>query len=281
VRDDLEVYFPAMMTSDPVAALAQKIADRYATVPEVEAVAWAGSRLSHFADDRSDVDLYVYVSDMIPLAKRAELATESATTEIGNAFWEPGDEWVDRHTGLGIDVMFRRTPWIEDQLDRVLRRHEASIGYSTCFWYDVRNSQTLFDRTGWWGAIQKRARQKYPKELQRAIIAKNYPILRKNQSSYLRQIELALLRGDAVSVNHRVTALLASYFDILFALNEEPHPGEKRLAQFAQMLCPKLPPQMPEQIDKLLSSSGGAVLANAHAMLDGLDHLLRADALIP
>jgi hypothetical protein len=277
----MEVYFRAMTTSDPVAALAQKIAERYATVPEVEAVAWAGSRLSHFADDRSDIDLYVYVSDMIPLTKRAELATESTRTEIGNAFWEPGDEWVDGGTGVSIDVMFRRTPWSEDQLDRVLGRHEASIGYSTCFWYNVRNSRPLFDRTGWWGAIQNRARQKYPKELQRAIIAKNYPILRKNQSSYLHQIELALLRRDAVSVTHRVTALLASYFDILFALNEEPHPGEKRLVQFAQALCRKLPPQMPEQIDKLLSSSGDAVLVDTHTMLDGLDHLLRADALIP
>jgi len=262
-------------------ALAQTIADRYAAIAEVEAVALGGSRTSDFADERSDVDLYIYVSAMPTLEQRANAATGARKAEIGNSFWEPGDEWIDADSGISVDVMFRTTPWIEELLDRVLRRHEPSMGYSTCFWYNLRNSRPLFDRVGWFSAIQQKSQQPYPKELKRAIIAKNYLILRKNQSSYLHQIELAIRRHDAVSVNHRVTALLASYFDIVFAVNEQPHPGEKRLVKFAQALCAKLPPLMEEDVNGVLTVVSSDKLRKITALLDGLDELLRQEDLVP
>jgi predicted nucleotidyltransferase len=128
------------ISSGPV-LLAKQIAARFEAIPEVAAVALAGSQTSPFADQRSDIDLYVYASEPVALSSRAEVARDARQAEIGNSFWEPGDEWIDGETGISVDVMFRATPWIEDQLDRVLRRHEASVGYSTCFWYNVRNSQ--------------------------------------------------------------------------------------------------------------------------------------------
>ena len=257
--------------------LAQRIAGNYARIAEVEAVALAGSRMSVFADERSDVDLYVYCSAPITLAQRAEVAQGAKVAEIGNSFWEPGDEWIDGETGIHLDVMFRTTPWIEDQLDRLLRRHEGSVGYSTCFWYNVRNSRVLFDRVGWFRAIQQRADAPYPAELKRAIVEKNFPILRKNVSSYRHQIELALQRQDAVSVNHRVTALLASYFDIIFTLNEQPHPGEKRLVQFAEKLCPKLPQNMASSIRALIAEPSSE---NVDTLVDGLEDLLKDNSLL-
>jgi hypothetical protein len=177
--------------------------------------------------------------------------------------------------------MFRTTRWIEDQLDRVLERHEASVGYSTCFWYNVRNSRALFDRAGWFKALQERAGQLYPEQLKRAIIAKNHPILRNTLSSYLHQIGLALARGDSISVNHRSAAMLASYFDIVFAVNGQPHPGEKRLLQFARTLCAKLPTEMEERVEALLSAlPSGRVPELANTMLNGLDELLRGDGFL-
>ncbi|HXY49332.1 MAG TPA: hypothetical protein VEI01_07770 [Terriglobales bacterium] len=268
---------------DPSAALvlAQRVAEEFAAIGEVQAVAMAGSRMSPLADQRSDVDLYVYASRIIPESLRAGIAGKAQRSEIGNSFWEPGDEWVDSATGTRVDVMFRTTAWIEEQLDRVLRRHEASVGYSTCFWYNVRNSRSLFDRAGWFRAIQKKAGQPYPAALKRAIVAKNHPILRTNMSSYLHQIELAFERHDGVSVNHRVAALLASYFDIVFAVNEQPHPGEKRLLYFAQALCPQLPAGMVERVEAVLSSlPHGDVVRQANAMLDGLDALLYRTGLL-
>jgi len=202
-----------------------------------------------------DIDLYVYATAEVPVESRRAIAAEFADRmEIDNRVWEPGDEWIDRNTGRAIDIMYRTPAWIEDQLARVLVRHEASAGYSTCFWWNVLHSRALYDRTGWYAALQQSARQPYPEELRRAIIAKNLPLLRSNISSYRRQIEKALDRGDLVSVNHRIAAFLASYWDILFAINSLPHPGEKRLPDHASRLCKTLPANWEADLTALLQS---------------------------
>ena len=267
--------------SGPALTLAEAIAGRFAAMREVEAVVLGGSRTSPFADDQSDVDLYVYGSAIVPTSSRAEIARNARRSEIGNSFWEPGDEWIDGESGIRVDAMFRTTRWIEDQLDRVLHRYEASVGYSTCFWYNVRNSRALFDRSGWFMTLQEKAKQPYPEELKRAVVTKNYPILRNNMSSYFHQIELALQRHDPISVNHRATALLASYFDIVFAVNGQPHPGEKRLVEFAGAFCPNLPTGMAEQVTAFLSAlPDDRVIERANVMLDGLDDLLQRSGLV-
>jgi TRAP-type mannitol/chloroaromatic compound transport system substrate-binding protein len=177
--------------------------------------------------------------------------------------------------------MFRSPEWIEEQLDRVLRRHEASVGYSTCFWHNVRTSRALFDRSDWFARLQQAANVPYPEPLRRAIVAKNHPLLRRTQSSYAHQIERAVAHGDLVSVNHRTAALLASYFDILFAVNRRTHPGEKRLLAFAEAQCPLRPPGMRAQVEGLLRAAGPDALARIAPLVDALDEILRAEHLYP
>jgi predicted nucleotidyltransferase len=270
-----------MSTENPEHAVAIAVAERvvrqFGALPQVEAVAMAGSRTTKFADAESDVDLYVYVTEDIPLDERARITAGAPHAEVGNTTWETGDEWIDPATRTAVDVMFRHVRWIEEQLDRVLLRHQASVGYSTCFWHNVLHSRALFDRSGWFADLQKRAAVTYPPELRKAIIAKNYPLLRRNQSSYLHQIELAIKRNDPVSVNHRVAALLASYFDVLFAVNELPHPGEKRLLEHARASCKKLPAGMERQVKEFLVAVAAAdsrMAERINTLVNGLDDLL-------
>lgn len=267
--------------ADIAGELASRLADAYATIPAVEAAVLSGSRTSGLGDGSSDIDLYVYSREELSLDERRRVAAGARRAEIGNAFWEPGDEWVDDATGISADVMFRDCRWIEEQLDRVLKHHQASVGYSTCFWYNVLHSEILFDRSGWFAALQERARQPYPEELRAAIISKNLPILRRNMSSYIHQMELAIQRGDLVSMNHRTTALLASYFDVLFAVNRQPHPGEKRIVKFAELLCAKRPADFEVRIAELLASlprMDATVMEKAERVVDGLEEVLRTDA---
>jgi hypothetical protein len=220
------------------------------------------------------------------MADRVAIATSfAARAEVGNDFWEPGDEWIDAQTGRHVDVMYRTPDWIEEQLERVLVRHEASVGYSTCFWHNVLYSTPLFDRSGWCRDLQATAARPYPEPLKRAIIARNHPILRQTLSSYLAQIERAVRWGDSMSIQHRLTALLASYFEVLFAVNELPHPGEKRLIQLAATRCAKIPADMEAQINAVLETAARpstlALVGQIDALLDSLDDLLANEGLIP
>ncbi|MBN9387825.1 MAG: DUF4037 domain-containing protein [Chloroflexi bacterium] len=270
------------MTIDPEAAeLAQRLTAAYSRLPETVAIAWGGSQTNNLTDQYSDLDIYIYQKAEIALQTRSEIAATFADEpEIGNNFFESGDEFVDRKTGLGVDLIFRSPDWVEGELTRVLKRHQASIGYSTAIWYNVLNYRTLYDPEGWLARLLDIARQPYPEELRRAIIAKNYPLLRENQSSYQHQIEKSLTRRDKISYNHRVAVLLASYFDVLFAFNRQPHPGEKRLIPLAKKLCPHLPASFEADLDAWLvlppiPENIPSILRVMTHLLDELDILLQ------
>ena len=273
-----------MTPLDPL-TVPNELAASFSALPSVLAVVLSGSTSNRVDDGKSDFDIYVYTTEEIPADWRTELAQQHGThLAIDNRYWELGDDWIDTRIDRMVDVIYRWPDWIEEQIDRLLVRHEASTGYSTCFWHNVLHSDALFDRDGWFAGLQARARQPYPEALRRAIVAKNHPILRSTLSSYMQQLELAIERGDHQSVNHRVAALLASYFDILFALNRQPHPGEKRQVSYAETLCPLRPPALAWQVEAVIAAVAPAqqatLLAQANALLDSLDVLLLAEGLI-
>jgi predicted nucleotidyltransferase len=265
-------------------ALAQRISSSFSHLAMVKAVAIAGSQMTGMATPESDIDLYIYSDETVPIADRRRIATAGALkAEVDNQFWESGDEWIDRQTGIKADLMFRSRAWMEEQLERVLVRHAASVGYSTCFWHNLLVSHALFDREGWFAEVQERAACPYPEKLRQAIVDRNFPILDRALSAYTHQMEHAVLRGDLVSINHRTAAFLSSYFDILFAVNRLPHPGEKRLLALATELCPRRPADMPRQVTALLQAGCDArpeVVDRAVALAAGLELLLREEGLL-
>lgn len=275
------------LTPSAIPILATAISQEFSKIPQVIAVALAGSRTTGLANEASDFDFYIYIEQDIPLEIRETIARKFAKhLEINNQFWETGDEWIDLASGLGVDIMYRKPQWIEEQIDRLLVHHQASVGYSTCFWWNIATSACLYERNHWFQELQNQANQPYPEPLQRAIIAKNYPILRKNISAYTQQIAKAISRQDLVSIMHRVAALLASYFDIIFAINSVPHPGEKRLVEFVKRLCPKTPNQIEQHLNHINnylanSSTHRELLAEINALLDELDQLLISENLMP
>ena len=96
-------------------------------------------------------------------------------------------------------------------------------------------------------------------------------LLRGSMPAYEGQILKAGKRGDVVSLNHRTAAFLESYFDILFALNEQTHPGEKRLLQLCRRNCSVLPEHFEENVEGLLSDLFHA----PRNVADDLDRIIR------
>lgn len=259
--------------------LIDKLVKKFSTISNVEAIAVAGSYISDAKDMYSDIDLYVYTTSVIPLRTRASLVQKlkASRTDLNLQIWDLGDEWIDAKTGIEIDVIYWDTRWIEKQLERVLLKHQASAGYTTCFWYTIYNSQILYDRTKWLQSLQKKSKQKYPEKLRTAIISTNHGLLKRIIPSYSYQIEKAVARKDLVSINHRVAGLLASYFDILFALNRLLHPGEKRLLEFALTNCAHIPHCMSRDIVGVLHAAGSTdkqIIKKIDTLVNNLNQLL-------
>lgn len=253
-----------------------EILDKLSNFEEVKAIATGGSIANGTSDSKSDIDVYVFVTKDIPIEKRLELVKiYSSNYEVGGEYFGSGDEfWVDK-INKQLDVMYWNINWFEDTIKNTWVKHYPSNGYSTCFLFTLNNFQIKYDSEGWLSDLQKCTFETYPQELKQNIIKRNLMLLKdKPFASYYEQISKAIARNDLVSINHRVAAFLASYFDIIFAVNELLHPGEKRLIPYAKANCKILPKNFEENIVNLLTEKDSEILNSLDKVIENLKNIL-------
>lgn len=257
------------------------LAKDYSNIQEVEAILLAGSAASGTFDENSDFDVYIYTTAPIPTTVRQELANKHMRyVELDNRYWELEDDGILK-CGTPIDLVYREVAWIEEHLHRLLVESQPSIGYTTCFWGNLLKSKILFDRNGRLTSLKERYTVPYPQQLKKRIIQLNRELLKGKLPAYYDQIQKAIKRQDSVSINHRIAAFLASYFDILFAINEVAHPGEKRLVTLAQAMCRNLPRNFANDMEHLLALSGTFsphILNALDTLILHLDEIIDAQA---
>lgn len=253
------------------------ILEKYAKLDEVEAVALGGSSAAKTSDKSSDIDIYIFVRNDISLEVRERLVKDiSSKYEVGGEYFGPGDEYFVDDLGCQLDIMYWNVNWFEDVVNNVWFKHYPSNGYTTCFLYTLNNFNIFYDKTGWLKSLQEKINTPYPKELKQNIIERNVKLMKEKPfASYYGQIQKAVQRNDIVSVNHRIAAFLASYFDVIFALNEMLHPGEKRLINYVKTNCKIIPEKFEDNINKLLTSDYKEVLPVLDDMFQNLSILLR------
>ena len=256
--------------------MARAVASNFAHLPEVEAVALGGSQTTGRAGPHSDIDLYVYYSrGEVPLEARAALIhTRASHAELDNPYWETEDYWVERESGVKVETIYRGTLEMSARIEELFEGKGIHMGYTTVPLHGVRTSENLFDRHGWFASLQARAEAPYPDLLARAIIDKNFALLRGSLAAHPKQLRSAVARDDLVFVQNLVYMILASYFDVLFALNRTPHPGAKRQLAYAEGLELK-PERMAEDVrDVLISPNTGEIVAKVDKLVRHLETLL-------
>lgn len=220
---------------------------------QVESIALGGSRAGHYFDEQSDYDIYLYCTAPIPEAeRRAILEKYCSYMEIGNQYWETEDNCT-LNQGIDIDILYRNLDDFCTGLARVVEQCQPSNGYTTCMWHNLKTCKVLYDRDGRLTAAKVRFDVPYPESLRCAILERSWKLLRSAMPAYEAQIRKSVKRSDMVSINHRTTAFLEVYFDLLFALNRQTHPGEKRLMQLCMHTCSILPANFEENLTSLFS----------------------------
>ena len=231
----------------------EKLWREIAQLPEVTAIALGGSRASENYDEKSDYDLYLYVTAIPDESVRRQILSKYCSyMEIGNAFWELEDDCTLKN-GIDIDILYRDLDSFAQGVASVVEECNAGTGYTTCMWHNLKTCKILYDEKGLLKNAQDRFNVEYPQKLKENIITKNLKLLHGMLPSYDGQIKKASGRNDLVAVNHRVTAFMESYFEIIFALNEMPHPGEKRQVEYAKKYGKILPYRFEENITDLFN----------------------------
>ena len=221
-------------------------------LPQIEAIALGGSRAGSVFDEKSDYDIYLYCTAPVSEETRREILSKYCSyVEYGNHFWELEDNGTF-NSGIDFDLLYRNLPDFVNEVASVVEGCQAHNGYTTCMWHNLRTCKIIFDRHGNLAAAKNRFDVPYPAQLKENIISQNLRLLRGSMPAYSDQIMKAVRRNDLVSMNHRTAAFLESYFDILFALNRQTHPGEKRLLSLCKSTCPILPNRFEENINDLL-----------------------------
>lgn len=258
-----------MMESSLFSAYIQALAG----CDEVEAVVLGGSRATGQADDGSDYDVYLYLNQPLALDKRRSLAAVYCRSmEFDNRFWETEDDGILKD-GTAIEFIIRRLADDDAALRRTLVDCQPNNSYTTCLWYSLLNSQILFDRHGNYADLRRRYAIPYPGDLRNAIIERSRDLMYRKDFSYRAQIAKAIGRQDWFSVHHRVTELLASYFDLIFAFNCRPHPGEKKLQQRVQQECDFYPEHFSEDLLQILDRTAPGRTGLLSAITDLIGHL--------
>jgi len=221
----------------------------------VEAIALGGSRAVGVSDEKSDYDIYVYCKEIPSDGVRIRLLNKYCDRiEAGNSYWEYEDD-VTLKSGVDMDILYRNPEAFACGISEVADRFNARNGYTTCMWYNLVNCKILYDKDGRLGDLQKKYTRPYPAELKENIIKRNMRLISGCLPSYEGQIEKAAKRRDLISVNHRLAEFFASYFDVIFALNEKLHTGEKKLLDICEKQCPVLPENFRADIENLLKNS--------------------------
>ena len=192
----------------------------------IRALVLGGSRTTERFDEKSDYDFYVYSENGIDQEIRHKILTRYCKYfEIGNKYWELEDNG-QLICGIDFDLVYRNLQQFENTVADGVEKNNSYNGFTTCLWDNILNSKIIFDKNDVFKKMKERFTIPYPQKLKENIVKRNMALLSGSVVSYDKQIIKSIHRKDLINLNNRISVFLASYFDIIFAINELPNPEQ-------------------------------------------------------
>lgn len=228
--------------------------NEFAKFSQVRSIAVGGSRAVKRNDEFSDYDVYVYATEPIPIEGRLDVLEKHCDSiALDNHYREHEDVCI-MEDGTQLNIVYREFDVFLEGIARVAERCEPLDGCTTSMWNSLLVSRIAYDKGGLLAAAREKYTIPYPQQLKHNIISHHMNLIKYGLPSYMAQMEKAMKRKDMVNINQCAQRFLNSYFDIIFALNEKLHPGEKRLIQICVEECKILPANFELNIRLLLNS---------------------------
>ncbi|MCL2311472.1 MAG: DUF4037 domain-containing protein [Firmicutes bacterium] len=225
----------------------------------IQAIVLGGSRTTKYSDNNADYDIYIYSENGINRDTRQEILSKySDYYELSNNYWELEDNGLFKW-GIYFDLIYRNLLDITKKIENVVENYQCHNGFTTCLWHNILNAEIIFDKNEIYTKMKKRFQVPYPKKLKENIIKRNMALLTNSIISYDKQISKSAYRKDYVNINNRLSAFFASYFDIIFAINELTHPGEKRIMEICNSNCKILPNGFEQNVNKLINNANNEI----------------------
>lgn len=224
-------------------------------------IALGGSHAKGSGDALSDLDVYLFADRVLPGARRREQVVEALGEAAEAVSWGPDEPF----TGGGTDFVYRGTRvecWLRStrQLQATLAacgrgefRREHSVWAVMGFLDYVALADVLAMRIvedpGGMLARWKAEAAVYPEPLRRAVLGRFMPeaAFWPDNFHYASAVE----RADAIYVAGIVQQVAQALVQVVFALNGEYFPGEKRLDSALEKL-PLAPPAFARRLRALL-----------------------------
>ena len=260
-----------------------QLVNEYKKFDEVLAIVLTGSGVSGKNSFFYDMDVNVILKKEIDINYRKNVLkkfSDNIETSIGK--YGERDIFILRNSTTEIDISYYTIDILKDNLFDVIHDCKASVGYTTYLWKLVSGGFIAYDKEGTIKDLQNKYKVPYPEKLKLNIVDKNYYLLRDSISSYYNKIDEAISSGDSASIAHKVFKFLDSYFDIIFAVNEMPHTGDKRLISIITSKCRKVPKLWLEEVNRLVEVSctcDKSILKSMDDIVDNLKEFLNKEGI--
>lgn len=247
-------------------------------------IALGGAHAKGTVDDESDVDLYLFATDVRPNEERAKLAAAFSPEVEDVVCWDDDTLYPQagtdfRFRGLRIECWLRSAAHIgqaiADAQAGVVRRDLVTWTitgfYNHCCLSDINAMVPLADPTGLLARWKSQVAT-YPPGLRRSIISQHLAAARFWPHNF--HYHSAVARADVIYVTGIVQQVVHNLVQVLFALNETYFPGDKKLGEALAHL-PRQPAGLLERVTSLLWPRAPATVAALRRQQDELQALLR------